>query len=179
MRLRPLLALLITSLLGTSLNALADPLVDATRAIDNGNPAQAFKLLSPLASSGNPAAQYRLGILYYLGQGVPEDENQAVILWKKAAAQGSTDAMYQLGSAFLFGSQAAKTVPDPDREAAIWYFQAASAGHVEAQYHLGLLFLAGKGVIDSRTEAARWMRKAAAQGHPEARKALNLIESGK
>lgn len=158
---------------------LADPLSESQQAIETGRYGQAARLLNPLAASGNSFAQYRLGMLYYLGQGVPEDEKQAVLLWKKAAAQGSTDAMYQLGSAFLFGSQAAKTVPDPDREAATWYFQAASAGHAEAQYHLGLLFLAGKGVIESRTEAARWMRKAAAQGHQEAKKALTLIEPGK
>lgn len=157
----------------------ADPLADATRAIESGHHAQAVQLLTPLAAAGNPLAQYRLGMLYYLGHGVPEDERQAVILWKKAATQGSTDAMYQLGSAFLFGIQAAKTVPDPDREAASWYFQAASAGHAEAQYHLGLLFLAGKGVINSRPEAARWMRKAAAQGHAEAKKSLSIIEPGK
>ena len=155
----------------------ADPLIDAMRAIESGRHTQAVKMLTPLASAGNSLAQYRLGTLYYQGHGVPEDEKQAVYWWKKAAAQGYTEAMFQLGSAFLFGTQAAKIVPDPDREAAVWYFQAASAGHAEAQYHLGLLFLAGKGVIDSRQEAARWMRKAADQGHPEARKALKSIEA--
>lgn len=156
----------------------ADPLGEAARAIESGRHAQAAQILAPLAAAGNATAQYRLGMLYYLGQGVPEDEKQAILFWRKAAAQGSSDAMYQLGSAFLFGAQAAKFVPDPDREAATWYFQAASAGHAEAQYHLGLLFLAGKGVIDSKVEAARWMRKAAAQGHQEAKKALNIIEPG-
>ncbi|WP_265943502.1 tetratricopeptide repeat protein [Dechloromonas sp. A34] len=157
----------------------ADPLADAIKAIDSGRPALAVQLLTPLANTGNTLAMYRLGMLHYMGQGVPEDEKQAIYYWKKAAAQGSIDAMYQLGSAYLFGTQAAKTVPDPDREAAIWYFQAASAGHADAQYHLGLLFLAGKGVVDSRPESARWMRKAASQGHPEAKKALQMIESGK
>jgi TPR repeat protein len=171
---------LISALLLSSTATLAsDPLAEANKAIDAGRHAQAAQMLTPLAAAGNTAAQFKLGTLYYLGQGVPEDEKQAVILWKKAAAQGSIDAMYQLGSAFLFGSQAAKTVPDPDREAAIWYFQAASAGHSEAQYHLGLLFLAGKGVVNSRPEAARWMKKAAAQGHQEAKKALSIIEPGK
>ena len=84
--------------------------------------------------------------------------------------------MYQLGSAYLYGSQASGFVPDPDREAAIWYFQAASKGHAEAQYHLGLLFLAGKGVVENRQEAARWLRKAAAQKHQEAKKALLYIQ---
>jgi len=159
--------------------AKADPLAEAIRALDAGQMRQAAQLLTPLANAGNSTAQYRLGLLYYMGQGVPEDENQAVFYWKKAASQGSVDAMFHLGSAYLFGNQAARTVPDPDREAATWYFQAASAGHPEAQYHLGLLFLAGKGVIDSKTEAARWMRKAAAQGHTEAKKALSVVESAK
>lgn len=168
-------ALIITATGATA----ADPLADAIKAIETGRPAVGAQLLTPLANAGNTTALYRLGMLHYMGQGVPEDEKQAIYYWKKAAAQGSIDAMYQLGSAYLFGSQAAKTVPDPDREAAIWYFQAASGGHADAQYHLGLLFLAGKGVIDSRSESARWMRKAASQGHPEAKKALGIIESGK
>lgn len=168
-------ALLVT----LSHTATADSLADAIKAIEAGQSKQAAQLLTPLAIAGNSTAQFRLGILYYMGQGVPEDEKQAIFYWKKAASQGSADAMFHLGSAYLFGNQAARTVPDPDREAATWYFQAASAGHADAQYHLGLLFLAGKGVIDSRTEAARWMRKAAGQGHPEAKKALGIIESGK
>ena len=173
---RNLLAVLLITL---SLPATADSLAIALKAIEDGQTKQAAQLLTPLAIAGNSTAQVRLGSLYYLGQGVPEDEKQAVFYWKKAAGQGSADAMFHLGSAYLFGNQAARTVPDPDREAAIWYFQAASAGHPEAQYHLGLLFLAGKGVIDSRIEAARWFRKAAAQGHVEARKALSIIETGK
>lgn len=176
-----LLRTLLTALFIASTPALAasDPLADAVKAIEAGRHNQAAQLLLPLANSGNPLAQFRLGNLYYHGQGVPEDEKQAIYWWKKAAAQGYAEAMFQLGSAYLFGSQTAKIVPDPDREAAVWYFQAASAGHAEAQYHLGLLFLAGKGVVDSRQEAARWMKKAAAQGHQEAKKALASIEGSK
>lgn len=166
-------------LISLSFPVTADPLATALKAIEDGQTKQAAQLLTPLANTGNSTAQVRLGSLYYLGHGVPEDEKMAVFYWKKAAGQGSADAMFHLGSAYLFGNQAARTVPDPDREAATWYFQAASAGHAEAQYHLGLLFLAGKGVIDSRIEAARWFRKAAAQGHNEAKKALSIIEAGK
>lgn len=152
-----------------------DPLGDALRAMEAGRHAQAAQMLLPLANSGNTLAQYRLGMLHYQGDGVPEDEKQAVFWWKKAASQGHVESMFQLGSAYLFGVQAARTVADPDREAASWYFQAASAGHAEAQYHLGLLFLAGKGVIESHTEAIRWMKKAAAQGHVGAQRALSSV----
>ena len=157
----------------------ADPLADALHALEAGRHKQGVQMLTPLANSGNALAQYRLGMLYYHGQGVSEDESLAIYWWKKAAAQGNVESMFQLGSAYLFGTQTAKMVADPDRESATWYFQAASAGHAEAQYHLGLLFLAGKGVVDSRQEAARWFQKAASQGHVEARKALGSIASSK
>jgi TPR repeat protein len=154
----------------------AETVDEALRAIEGGRYAQAAAWLKPMANEGNPAAQFRLGNLYYHGQGLPEDEVMAVFWWKKAAAHGNPEAMFQLAGAYLFGLQAGKFVADPDREAAVWYFQAASAGHVEAQYHLGLLFLAGKGVIESRKEAAHWFRKAAEAGHVEAKKALNSVE---
>lgn len=162
--------------LATPLASLAQTLEDATRALDAGRHAEAAQSFQALANAGNPMAQYRLGNLYYHGQGLQEDEKLALFWWKKAAAHGHAEAMFQLANAYLFGTQAAKFVPDPDREAAIWYFQAASAGHSEAQYHLGLLFLAGKGVIESRQEAARWFRQAARQGHVEAKKALLSVE---
>jgi TPR repeat protein len=154
----------------------AQSLDDALRAIEAGRHSQAAEWLLPLANGGIPAAQYRLGNLYYHGQGVIEDETMAVYWWKKAAAYGHSDSMFQLASAYLFGAEAARYVADPDREAAVWYFQAASAGHAEAQYHLGLLFLAGKGVVESRKEAARWFRKASGHGHVEAKKALQSVE---
>lgn len=156
-----------------------DPLADALRTLEAGRHQQGVQMLTPLANAGNALAQYRLGMLYYHGQGVGEDEKMAIYWWKKAAAQGNVESMFQLGSAFLFGAQTAKFVPDPDREAAMWYFQAASAGHTEAQYHLGLLFLAGKGVMENRQESTRWMQKAAAQGHVEAKKALPKIDTAR
>lgn len=178
--LRRLLSILLVPLSFATFAAPAtDPLADALRTLEAGRHQQGIQLLTPLASGGNALAQYRLGMLYYHGQGVAEDEKMAIYWWKKAAAQGNVEAMFQLGSAFLFGSQTAKFVPDPDREAAMWYFQAASAGHAEAQYHLGLLFLAGKGVVENRQESTRWMQKAAAQGHIEAKKALPKIDSSR
>ena len=161
--------LLILALL-LSAGARAEPLDEARRALDSGRYAQAARLLAPLAKHGHPQAQLWLGQLYFQGRGVKEDERIAVSWLRRSADQGNLDAMYQLGNAFTFGLEAAKTVHDPDREAAWWYFQAASAGHRDAQYGLALLFLAGKGVMESRHEALRWMQRAAEQGHADARR---------
>ena len=171
--------LLLATLFAFALPVFADPLADGLQAFDAGRYGQALQLLAPLANQSNSQAQFRVGMMHYHGQGVPEDEKLAVYWLKKAAAQGHIDAMSELGNAYLLGHQAALLVPDPDREAALWYFQAASAGHAEAQYHLGLLFLAGKGVVDNRKEAMNWFKKAAAQGHAEAKRAVGRVESGK
>jgi len=167
--------LFLTGLLAFALPADADSLGDALQAYDAGRYGQAIQLLTPLANQSNSRAQFRLGTMHYHGQGVAEDEKLAVHWLRKAALQGHTDAMFELGNAYLLGREAAKLVPDPDREAALWYFRAARAGHAEAQYHLGLLFLAGKGVIGSRKEATKWFRKAAAQGHAEAKRAVGRV----
>lgn len=168
------LALLLAIL--PAIPAGAAPLDEALKALEAGSNPKAVELLTKLANDGNPLAQFRLGDLYYQGRGVTEDENMAIYWWKKSAATGNAEAMYQIAHAYLFGGTASKSVADPDREAAIWYFQAASAGHAEAAYTLGLLFLAGKGVIEDRNEAIRWFRSASAKGHAEARKALETAE---
>lgn len=171
--------LLFASVIAFAHPAAADALSDGLQAYEAGRFGQALQLLTPLAKQSNSQAQFRLGTMYYQGQGVPEDEKLAVYWLKRAAVQGHTGAMFELGNAYLLGREASRLVPDPDREAALWYFQAASAGHADAQYHLGLLFLAGKGVVESRKEAANWFKKAATQGHPEAKRALGHVETSR
>lgn len=166
MRLKKLLAL---ALMLAALEVTAQETVAAAlRAYDAGNYAEAARLLKPFADKGDAIAQLKLGTLYYAGKGVAENERVAVDLLKKSAAQGNTEAMYQLGNAFTFGHETPKLAADPDVEAAQWYFRAASAGNADAQYSLGLLFLAGKGVERNDDEAAQWMRKAAKNGHKDA-----------
>jgi hypothetical protein len=154
----------------------ADPVEDAVKAVESRTDPKAMDRLMQLANGGSASAQLSLGSIYYHGRGIAEDEVMALFWWKKASAAGNTEAMYQIGHAYLFGNQAATSVADPDREAAVWFFQAASAGHVEAAYALGLLFIAGKGVVEDRAEAVRWFRQAAAKGHEEARKAIETTQ---
>lgn len=164
--------LLLTCLLAFSTTVLAAPRDDALQAYDKGEYATAAQLLAPLAKSGDAIAQLRLGMLNFYGKGVKENEAAAMELWEKSAAQGNTEAMFQLGKAYTFGSQLTKNTADPDVEAAKWYYKAGSAGHAEAQFSLGLMFLVGKGVVEDHAEAMRWIRLAADQGQPEAKRFL-------
>ncbi|WP_230971180.1 tetratricopeptide repeat protein [Nitrogeniibacter aestuarii] len=136
---------------------------------DSGNYTEAAPAMQSLARAGNAVAQYKLSIMHFYGHGVAEDESEAMVWAQRAAAQGEVDAMFFIGTMYVFGDTVHQTVDDPDVEAAKWFFQAASRGHADAEYSLGLLFLAGKGVTQSQEEALKWIGRAAEHGHASAR----------
>ncbi|WP_332671746.1 tetratricopeptide repeat protein [Aromatoleum sp.] len=150
----------------------AAPIDDALRQYDSGKYEEAAKAFLPLAESGAAVAQEKLSVMYFYGRGVAEDEGRAMEWARRSADQGNIDAMYFIGTMYVFGDTISKTVADPDQEAARWFFEAASRNHAEAEYGLGLLFLAGKGVVQDQEEALKWIRRAADHGHATARSFL-------
>ena len=56
----------------------AGPIEDADAAYGNGNYPLALQLSRPLAEKGNVLAQTNLGLMYFYGQGVPQDYSEAV-----------------------------------------------------------------------------------------------------
>lgn len=152
--------------------AHAAPIDDALRQYDSGKYEEAAKAFVPLAENGDASAQEKLSVMYFYGRGVAEDEGRAIEWARRSADQGNIDAMYFIGTMYVFGDKLPKTVADPDQEAARWFFEAASRNHAEAEYGLGLLFLAGKGVVQDQEEALKWIRRAADHGHATARSFL-------
>ncbi|MEX4415886.1 sel1 repeat family protein [Haemophilus influenzae] len=63
----------------------------------------AFKLWLPLAEQGYAGAQFNLGNLYANGQGVKQDDFEAMKWYRKAAEQGNANAQALLGFAYLLG----------------------------------------------------------------------------
>ena len=55
------------------------------------------------AESGDAKAQYRLGLSYALGEGVPKDVVLAVSWYRKAAEQGEANAQTSLGYCYAEG----------------------------------------------------------------------------
>lgn len=145
--------------------AAGDQRLDAAdRSYRAGQHEQAGRIYSELARAGDPEAQFRLGMLYYLGRGVSEDEKQAFAWIERSAKQGQLDAQYRLATLYTLRHGVPGSTQDADVEAARWYFRAAARGHAEAQYTLALMFITGKGVQQSTAEAEKWMRRAAEQG---------------
>jgi hypothetical protein len=124
----------------------------------------------PLARSGDPAAQYRLGQMYFFGQGVATNPNEAAKWFKSAAEKGNAGAQYHLGLLFDTG----RGVKASAAEAASWFRKAAEQNDPQAQFTLGYLYQDGRGVQKSGPEALRWYRRAAEQGHAIALFAMGI-----
>ena len=88
---RVLVGLVVTPALMGS--AVAGPLEDGTAAIRHGDYTTALRLAEPLAERGDAEAQYNLGFMYAVGQGVRQDFVRAYMWLDLAAAQGYPDAI--------------------------------------------------------------------------------------
>ena len=131
----------------------------------------ALATLETEARQGNKYAQFSLGVLYYNGQGVPQDYNQAAQWYRKAAEQGRADARNNLGVLYDQG----QGVPQDYNQAAQWYRKAAEQGNAAAQYNLGVGYYNGQGVPQDYSQAAQWYRKAAEKGDADAQNNLGVL----
>ncbi|WP_051908363.1 tetratricopeptide repeat protein [Candidatus Odyssella acanthamoebae] len=130
----------------------------------------ALRNLITTAEQGHAEAQFNLGVMYEDGQGVTQDDAEAVKWYRKAADQGDADAQNNLGVCYYNG----RGVPQDDTEAVKWVRLAADQGHVKAQNNLGVCYQSGQGVTKDNTEAVKWYRKAADQGHAAAQYILGI-----
>ena len=80
-----------------------------------------------LADQGDADAQFNLGVMYYKGQGVPQDCAEAMKWYRLAADQGVARAQEMLGWMHYFG----EGVPQDYTEAYAWLSIAATGGDAE------------------------------------------------
>ena len=92
-------------LLAASSSVAAD-FAAGVEAYERGDYATALREFRPLAEQGDAAAQFNLGLMYANGEGVPEDDIQAVFWWRQAAEQGDADAQLNLGVMYSLGEGA-------------------------------------------------------------------------
>lgn len=85
-------ALVLAVALSISGAAYADDLADANKALAAKSYPQAMQLYTKLAAAGNAEARFRLGEMYWYGQGVPADRAKGDALFAQAAAAGIADA---------------------------------------------------------------------------------------
>lgn len=90
------------------------------------------------AEQGDADAQYLLGARYALGQGVAQDDAEAVRWLRLAAEQDHIFAQRDLGFLYAEG----QGVAQDDAEAARWFRRAAEQGDADAQTELDRLLAA-------------------------------------
>ena len=112
------------------------------------------------AEQGDATAQFNLGNMYANGEGVPQDDAEAVRWFRLAADQGRPDAQFNLGNMYANG----EGIPKDDATAVRWYRLAAEQGYANAQLNLGAAYTNGRGVLKDDAEAVKWYRLAAEQG---------------
>ena len=138
--------------------AAADSIEKAGHAYGRGDYVQAERLYRSLAEQGDPKAQYFLSVMYANGQGVSQDNQEAVKWIRKAADQGHAGAQYRLGLMYADG----KGVSQDNQEAVRWIRKAAEQGHAGAQLGLGLTYYTGRrGIPRDNIRAHMWFSIAA------------------
>ena len=124
------------------------------------------------AKQGEAYAQHNLGVMYENGEGVPENDTEAVRWYRKAADQGLSNAQYNLGVMLDLGNG----VPENDTEAVKWFRKAADQGHAKAQSNLGVMYATGEGVPENNIRAYVWLSMAKTQGHTAATENLEILK---
>lgn len=160
----------------------------------------------PDAPSDDAKEWFKTGMMYYEGDGVEKDTEQAVYWYTKSAEAGYVmaqallglhhlnsgkfdDASHWLRKADESGLVLSDILPDVmdniatafmkgdyDAEALYWYTRGAEQGNAECQYMLGLQYIANLIVDKDYRKAVYWLEKADKQGHPEAHERLGSTQ---
>lgn len=154
--------------------ALAGDLEDGFSAHKRKDYAVALIKYKLAAHMGNSEGQFRLGMMYYNGEGSPVDFTEAIRWIKLSSENGHPVAQFMLGSMYHTGKKLNKNID----EAVRLYKLSARQGFEPAQFFLGQVYEFGIDVLQDYTEAMFWYRISANQGNAKAQFRLGLAYSG-
>ena len=161
---------LILVLLFSNITSFAD-YEEGVEAAFSGDFDTAFIEFTSAAEDGLSLAQYNLGILYFTGQGVSKNLEEAFKWTKAAAEQGHLNAQFNLGSLYLDGQGTERNVS----EGIDWFVRAAKDGHGNSAYSLAKIFQTGDSVESDQVQAHAWAAQSEANEHPEGNLLKNEI----
>ncbi len=128
-----------------------------------------------LVAEGNAHAEAQLADAYLWGKGVPQNENEALLLLNSSAKHGDSEGQFLL--AIYHASL--KTHGDLQK-AAYWLFYSAKNGCIPAELNIGILMSRGLIVGKSKEDGLKIIEKIANEGNPEAQLWLGtMLLSGK
>ena len=172
-RQRKCVALLCSLTLFLCSGVRAEGLAEADEAFDRGEFVTALELYEALANQQEPAATYRLGLMYEQGLGTDQDPMVAASWYQKAQALESPEAIGALADLHLKGVG----VIQDFKEALRLNISAAEAGYAPAQYNLAVAYANGVGTFRDPVKAHMWFNIAAASGYANAAQSRDSLAS--
>ncbi len=144
---------------------------------------QAFHLLLVAADHGNIPSLIELGRCYYTGQWTTRNPSSGELCWRRAASNGSRDAIIRLAAAAVLADSSTHsegTSPDSIEQIPLTkdihtLMTASTDGSMIGQLALGYCFEKGIGVIQNIPEAVKLYRNSAQRGSRSAYEALKRI----
>jgi TPR repeat protein len=102
-------------------------------------------------------AQYELGVMYDDGEGVAENDAEAVKWFRIAADQGNARAQLYLG--LKYGKS--EGVPESKVDAYFWWNLAAAQGDEAGRFHKGLIMekMTREQIAEAQRRSAAWKPK--------------------
>ncbi|MBO5689436.1 MAG: protein kinase [Lentisphaeria bacterium] len=124
----------------------------ADREFEMKNYATAKKLYKREADAGNPAAMYKLGVIYEQGLGEWfADKNRAFQYFRMAADMEHPEAIFKVGE---FYENGLGSTPKDEKQALSWFKRGVELGHVPSLVKIGLFHENGQGGLARDTESA-------------------------
>jgi uncharacterized protein len=125
------------------------------------------------AVNGSGVAQFDLGNRYLNGEGVEQDNFEALRWFTLAAESGNANAQYNIAVMYLNGIGVVRD----SEQAVAWFLRAAENGDPPAQFTLGILLFNGQlGVPENIPEAYKWFILAGTAGHQSAAANAVLVQ---
>jgi uncharacterized protein len=156
-------------------------------AYTDGNYSKALKYFRRESDEGNVVADWYLGHMYRLGQGVPADASVAFSYYSRVADSYDpeeannkrlrivVDSQIHLADYRRIGIPSAGIAADPDAAARTYLRIASTYGHPAAQFALGQMNILGEGVKANPQQGLKWLTAAARKRHPAAQAYLGDI----
>jgi TPR repeat protein len=123
--------------------------------IRNVSLSTALQQAKGLAERGDPAAQYKLGVMYADGQDVAQDFQEALKWFRLSAAQGNSEAQANLGALYHGGFG----VQEDYVQAMMWFMIAKASGTSLADQNIQQLesILTPTQIANAQRMAQKWL----------------------
>ncbi len=139
--------------------------VNSAPASNHGARSKSLAELRKVADQGDADGQWQMGVRYHNGEGVPQDDAEAMRWFQRAAEQGNVAAQSALGSYYWAG----RGVPEDLSQAYFWSVIALAQGDDNSKGRLEGL---ASQMTQSQVSAARQRAEAWIRSHSETAKSV-------